>query len=237
MSKYIDKFILSNIIKISLVLLNKYKLIKDIKTMNVNMNTNNFLKYTYPSHKYNNNCINKPDFYNYNIDNSISQTEDISENDVLGIGFLTDPATNIAYGMAARYAEESTHSNPIIQISVRDSSGVNYYNIDISKVDPSNATELEMFAYCNYLDDTKQGTGGAFGTWQTLKCIEVNACEDNIDEYTNLLSNFATIKKDWSAICKKIGYEYLSAGIFKQYKDCMTLYDIFSKKSILGGQP
>lgn len=132
--------------------------------------------------------------------------------------------------MAARYAEESTNDHPIVQVLLRKPNNeVEYYNVDITKVNPANATELEMFALCNYMDDKNPGGRGKFGSWQALKCIDINACSNGYTFDTGLLENFASAKKNWIGICRMMMDDYLGAGIFKQYKDCINLCSEFSK--------
>lgn len=127
---------------------------------------------------------------------SMEKVEEVSEGEVLGIGFLKDSDSDISYGMAARYAEESTKDHPIVQVLLRKPNNeVEYYNVDITKVNPANATELEMFALCNYMDDKNPGGRGKFGSWQALKCIDINACSNGYTFDTGLLENFASAKK------------------------------------------
>lgn len=66
-----------------------------------------------------------------------------------------------------------------------------------------------MFAYCNYVDDQNRGTGNTFGSWQTLKCIDINACANRWTEDTSFLSNFSSAKK----LGKYMQYD--ESGIFK----------------------
>ena len=74
---------------------------------------------------------------------SMEKVEEVSEGEVLGIGFLKDSDSDISYGMAARYAEESTKDHPIVQVLLRKPNNeVEYYNVDITKVNPANATQL-----------------------------------------------------------------------------------------------
>ncbi len=161
---------------------------------------------------------------------SMEKVEEVSEGEVLGIGFLKDSDSDISYGMAARYAEESTKDHPIVQVLLRKPNNeVEYYNVDITKVNPANATELEMFALCNYMDDKNPGARGKFGSWQALKCIDINACSNGYTFDTGLLENFASAKKNWIGICRMMMDDYLGAGIFKQYKDCINLCSEFSK--------
>ena len=154
---------------------------------------------------------------------------------LLGIGFLSDSSSNssiVSYAMVASYADESTDDNPIVQVLVGKPEGkAELYNISINKIDPSRATELEMFALCNYLDDKGMGTGGTFGTWQDLKVIDINASVNGYTEDTGILATFNSRRKDWGKICKMMMEEYLGVGVktFQQYKNCVKLDNTFQK--------
>ena len=86
-------------------------------------------------------------------ESNIKKVDDVSDGAVLGIACIKDSNGKQSYGMAARYADGSTSENPVVQVSLRKSGNdVEYYDIDINSINPSNATELEMFALCSYAD-------------------------------------------------------------------------------------
>lgn len=139
---------------------------------------------------------------------------------LLGIGFLKAPNNNIYYGMRAEYAENFSAENPIISVKVQKEYGeVEEYNIDISKVNPQNATEIEMFALCNYADATRNGTGGTFGSWQTLNYYRQNASHNGYFEMTNIMEQFKNIKQNWTSMVSAMINDYINAGLFKQALD------------------
>lgn len=163
-------------------------------------------------------------------ESNIKKVDDVSDGAVLGIACIKDSNGKQSYGMAARYADGSTSKNPVVQVSLRKSGNdVEYYDIDINSINPSNATELEMFALCSYADDQKIGTNGTFGTWQTLKYYNENAITNGNVVDTNTVEAFDSVKKDWVGMCSQMMKEYFNAGIFKQYKDGMSLMNTFSE--------
>ena len=58
--------------------------------------------------------------------------------------------------LEARYADESTTENPVVEVRILDDAGnPTVYKVNINDVDPNNATQLEMFALCAHAE--KQG--------------------------------------------------------------------------------
>lgn len=105
--------------------------------------------------------------------------------EILGMGFLHDKNNPISYGMTAKYAEDYSEENPVIKVTVTKPNGKEEYRININEVNPRNASEIEMFALCNYADANGIGTGGTFGSWQTLNYYRDNASHNGYFELTN----------------------------------------------------
>lgn len=157
-----------------------------------------------------------------------TNASDVDER-LLGIGFLKAPNSNMHYGMRAEYAENFSADNPIITVKVQKGYGeVEEYNIDIRKVNPQNATEIEMFALCNYADATGNGTGGTFGSWQTLNYYRDNAAHNGYFEMTNTMEQFKNIRQDWTSMVSAMINDYMNAGLYKQALDGNKLLSAFS---------
>ncbi len=138
---------------------------------------------------------------------------------VLGIGFL-HAGGNWSYGMRAVYGENSTSGNPIIKVLVTKGMGnVEEYDVNINKVNARNATEIEMFALCSYADANGSGTGGTFGSWQTLNYYRHNANHLDRFEMTNTIDKFTLLKQDWTAMVQSMIIEYRNGGLYKQVLD------------------
>ena len=144
----------------------------------------------------------------------------------LGMGFTHDKNSSVSYGMVAQYAENSTENNPIIKVSVRSEE----YCININEVNPKNASEIEMFALCCYADDKGIGTGGTFGSWQTLNYYRDNASHNGYFEMTNGTDSFQSVKQDWMKMVQFMMKDYMKAGLYKQSLDGNRLLDLFSMK-------
>lgn len=163
--------------------------------------------------------------------NEYSMKADMPEtNDrILGIGFLHEKNSNISYGMRAEYADNYSEANPVIKVVVRRSNGKEEYNININDIDPRNATEIEMFALCNYADAKGIGTGGTFGSWQTLNYYRDNAAHNGYFKLTNGMDSFESVRQDWMAMVQTMIKDYMEAGLYKQSLDGKGLLGIFSR--------
>ena len=85
-------------------------------------------------------------------------TEAASEDEgiFLGLTMIPEEGSSVVYGMRAMLSEESTPDKPIVQIISNLDGKKEVYNIDISQVDPQNATRMDMFALCSYEINTER---------------------------------------------------------------------------------
>lgn len=154
--------------------------------------------------------------------------ENISKQEkVLGIGFLDDPTDNISYGMSAKYAENSTPDNPVIKVTVQTNGSEEVHYVNVNKVKTRNASEIEMFALCCYADDTGQGTGGKFGTWQTLNYYRKNASDIGKFKFTKSVDLCLAIKQNWLSMIEQMKKLYIESGHYKQALDGDSLLSFF----------
>lgn len=159
---------------------------------------------------------------------SKSSSTNINTN-VLGIGFLDVPGTNMKYGMKAEYADDYSADNPVIKVTVQTMHGAEEHHINVKEINPKNASEIEMFALCNYADATGRGTGGTFGSWQTLKYYSDNAVHNRYFERSNTTELFQSLKQDWASMVKSMIGDYMNGGLYKQALDGNKLLDIFKR--------
>lgn len=179
--------------------------------------------------EYKNKNMSKQDYEN-TMKAKMPKTEK-KENKTLGMGFLHDKNSLVSYGMVARYAEDSTESDPIIKVSLRSEE----YCIKINEVNPRNASEIEMFALCCYADDKGIGTGGTFGSWQTLNYYRDNASHNGYFELTNETDSFQSVKQDWMKMVQLMMKDYMEAGLYKQSLDGKGLLGIFERCGSMRG--
>lgn len=162
--------------------------------------------------------------------NSVEKENVCDDEKVLGIGFLKVPNSKVHYGMRAEYAEDFSNDNPIIKVIVQKGGGVTEeYNININEIDTKNATEIEIFALCSYADANGMGTGGTFGSWQTLNYYRDNANHNGYFEMSNTVEQFKTLKQNWTVMVSSMMKDYLNSGLYKQVLDGNKLLNIFEK--------
>lgn len=73
---------------------------------------------------------------------SIAEKED--EGEFLGLTMIPEEGQSVTYGMRAMLSENSTPANPIVQVVSNLGGEKKIYNVEVNKVDPDNATQLEM---------------------------------------------------------------------------------------------
>lgn len=144
---------------------------------------------------------------------------DLRQEKVLGIGFLDESTGSISYGMRAEYAEDSTSDDPIIKVTIQKIGSEEVHYISLNDVNVRNASEIEMFALCCYADDTGQGTGGKFGTWQTLNYYRANASDNGKFKLTKSVELCLSVKQNWLSMIEQMRKLYMEAGLYKQVLD------------------
>ena len=133
--------------------------------------------------------------------------------------------------MTAKYAEDDSEDNPVIKVNVTKPNGKEEYLININEVNPRNASEIEMFALCSYADAKGIGTGGTFGSWQTLNYYRDNASHNGYFELSNGTDSFQNVKQDWMKMVQLMMKDYMEAGLFKQSMDGKGLLGIFERNA------
>lgn len=168
--------------------------------------------------------VSKGERFNYEQ----SQELESDESRMLGIGFLRDSATGISYGMSASLAMDYSKDNPVIEVSVtKGHNNIEKYYINIKEVNPFNATEIEMFALCNYADANGMGTGGTFGSWQTLNYYRRNADFNGNFVLTNTTDLCFTFRQNWISMVSSVMNIYNEAGLYEQGMEGSKLLDLF----------
>ena len=157
---------------------------------------------------------------------SIAETEDGGE--FLGLTMVPEEGQSVTYGMRAMLSEKSTPDNPIVQVVSNLGGKKVIYNVEVNKVNPNNATQLEMFALLSYTDKMGITDGGTFGSHQQLEVYGGNA---SIIGYCGSLSGedvFLNKRFDWASIMERMVQVYKDAGIENQAEDCKVLFDFLA---------
>lgn len=183
--------------------------------------------YAYTSNHYNTAAVVEEERRTCTDFGQMTLKEGQSESGILGIGLLRVPGTDIHYGMSACYAEDSTEADPVIRVKVQTVSGSQDYDIHVKDVNPADATEIEMFALCNYADDKGKGTGNTFGSWQTLNFYRNNAIQNGAFEESNTTEAFRTLRLDWTKMVQTMVESYWEAGLYVQALQGQSLLSAF----------
>ncbi len=149
------------------------------------------------------------------------------ESNVLGLTMV--PYDNIeSFGMVSSYAAESTKENPIIRVSSNYGGEKRVYNVCVNEVNPSMASQLEMFALCSYTDDVGITVRGTFGTYSRMKTYAMNGYLN--DTFVDLQNpNHVGNAFDWIKMLRTAAQQYLlNVQTYNQYLDANGLADTFT---------
>ena len=115
---------------------------------------------------------------------------------------------SLSYGMLAFNSDRSTEEDPIIKISCNYGGQQRYYDVHVNEVDPRNASAVEMFALCSYMDEKGMTDRGTFGSYSKLQAMGSNASMINGFVDLDDSSNY-NVKVDWIKMLKEMANEYL----------------------------
>lgn len=103
--------------------------------------------------------------------------------------------------LEARYADNSTTDNPVMEVRIsRESGETQIFQVNINDIDPRNASQMEMFALCSHAD--AQGISdeglGKTSYMKYLECAGQSGMEaSNTDDFVNK-------KQDWTQMKNSI---------------------------------
>lgn len=154
------------------------------------------------------------------------ENEDEVSGDFLGLTMLPEEGQRVVYGMVARLSENSSTENPIVQITSNANGEREVFDIEINKINPQNASRMEMFALCCYADKYGSGSGDTFGSFHTLKMLEETALQNGqlkkIDNVVSAWDQFRNVKVDWVEVGR-------AALDVLRYSNDSKVMDLFSK--------
>ncbi len=117
----------------------------------------------------------------------------------IGVGFLF--VGDMGYGMSASQVMDNESDDTVIRVKISlGQNNYETYDVNLSEVDPGNATAIEMFAFCQYADANGTGVNNTFGSWHALKSFIAPAGERLS---FSSLEEAATQKLDWSKALAK----------------------------------
>lgn len=110
---------------------------------------------------------------------------------ILGFGSTED-----GMQFQARYADNSTAENPIVEVRMRDKDGAEkIVKVDVKKVDPTNATQLEMFALLIHQDKQGNADGTLMQSYNDLIYRAQNST--NGDMRAKNMQDFMSWRQNW----------------------------------------
>ena len=129
---------------------------------------------------------------------------------------LPEEGKHNIYGMRAKLSSQSTIDNPIVQVISNFDGKKEVFDIEIKKIDPKNASRMEMFALCCYEDKYGTGTGSTFGSFHTFRMYEETAIQNGYlnrgNDQMSALEQFRNEKENWinlTEFCFKCFLSYL----------------------------
>lgn len=156
---------------------------------------------------------------------TIAESED--EGEFLGITMVPEEGQSVTYGLRAMLSVQSTPDNPIVQVVSHLGGKKVIYNVEVNKVNPNNATQLEMFALLSYTDQMGITDGGTFGSHQQLEVYGGNASGIGFCNSLSGADVFLNEKFDWTSIMEEMVQVYQEAGVEHQAEDCKKLLAYF----------
>ena len=148
------------------------------------------------------------------------------EGQFLGLTMLPEEGNAVVYGMRAMLSNKSTPDKPIVQVVSNLDGKKEVFDVDISKVNPENASRIEMFALCSYEDKYGTGTGSTFGSFHTFRIYEETAKENGymmqVKDGMSTWEQFRNEKVNWVKMCESV------LDILQTFKD-PKIMDLFSK--------
>lgn len=148
------------------------------------------------------------------------------EGQFLGLTMLPEEGSAVVYGMRAMLSDKSTPDKTIVQVVSNLDGKKEVFDVDISKVNPENASRIEMFALCSYEDKYGTGTGSTFGSFQSFRIYEETAKENGymmqVKDGMSTWEQFRNEKVNWVKMCESV------LDILQTFKDPKVM-DLFSK--------
>lgn len=150
--------------------------------------------------------------------------------EALGFTMIPEEGKQVVYGMSAMLSEKSTTDNPIVQIRSNLNGENKVYSVEIRKINPQHASQMEMFALCSYADYAGEGTGSTFGSYHTLRMMqdttETSGITPTVRDGESAVDNFMNAKRNWISICTQ------ACALLKESSE-MSVRDLFLKGSFL----
>lgn len=121
--------------------------------------------------------------------------------------------------MSAAYAMDTTIENPLIDVFVEGQT----LTIDVNKVDPTDATDIEMFAYCEYMDDQGLMPNSGMGSYTTLMIAKDMAL------HNGFIEDNGSGSYNWVEMAEKVKDLVYRCGDMIQYMKINEILDVIDR--------
>lgn len=114
-----------------------------------------------------------------------------------------------SYIVSAEISDDSTDDDPVVSVRCPDKNG-QYYDrkIHVNDVNPSNATDMEIFAYLSWNDHIGNRVPGSISSWSCYRAQQMTASGiDNSPEgFMNAIHNAYEYIKESISMLSKINH-------------------------------
>ena len=156
--------------------------------VNMDMVLNCEMKKPEPRIQYEKSCNERVNEFYEDLTDAAEKSKSHAVGNALSLSMIPYSET-MSYGMAAFHSDKSTVNDPIIKISCNYGGEQRYYDVHVNEVNPHNASAIEMFAVCAYLDEQGVTDKGTFGSYnKRIKPVRtefdwLSVNEVNVDRY------------------------------------------------------
>lgn len=154
--------------------------------------------------------------------NIINEIKSNNNNSSLGNGNINN------LSLSAKYSNNSSINCPIITVTINSNNITEETNININNINPDNATEAEIFAYCKYIESKLPSSPIFFAVYDKLNQFRNMAENKNIFDIPYTSTDFLNIKKNWTSMIDSVNKTYMNNGDYYNFIDGKKLEGIFS---------
>jgi len=127
-------------------------------------------------------------------------------------------------------AASSIKENPVVEVTLQIGEEIITQEINVSDVNPRNATQLQMYAFF-YHQDMVSGNEGA-NTYEKFTSYVENAVRNGHFEGNQGCEEFAEKEHDWQNVIISMWEDYSDAGLYSHMQECISLNETMEKASI-----
>lgn len=155
--------------------------------------------------------------------NIINEMKNTNNNSSLGNGIVNN------LSLSAKYSNNSSTNCPIITVTINSNNTTEETNININSINPDNATEAEIFAYCKYIESKLPDSPMFFAAYDKLNQFRNIAEKENIFDKPYTIEDCLNTKKNWTSMIDSINKLYIKYEDYYNFIDGKKLEGIFQE--------